>query len=137
MNNKYHDLSQVNINSFMEARPELPQTVFGCLQTMIREAIKTRSNLLLCGDSFRGVGKTCLLLDFKRGDNLLTLTRRQSELKEPYTPLQLVLTEYNNKNSYKPIILVDDIDERHALRLINQGNIVIGFVKRECYDYVI
>lgn len=137
MNNKYHDLSQVNINSFMEARPELPQTVFGCLQTMIREAIKTRSNLLLCGDSFRGVGKTCLLLGFKRGDNLLTLTRRQSELKEPYTPLQLVLTEYNNKNSYKPIILVDDIDERHALRLINQGNIVIGFVKRECYDYVI
>ncbi|WP_459585923.1 hypothetical protein, partial [Enterobacter asburiae] len=83
-------------------------------------------NLLLCGDSFRGVGKTRLLLDFKRGDNLLTLSRRQSELKEPYTPLQLVLAEYNNKNSYKPIILVDDIDERYALRLINQGNIVIG-----------
>lgn len=130
MNNKYHNLSQVNINSFMEARPGLPQTVFGCLQTMIREAIKTRSSLLLYGDSFRGVGKTRLLLDFKRGDNLLTLTRRQSELKEPYTPLQLVLTEYNNKNSYKPIILVDDIDERYALRLINQGNIVIGFVRR-------
>ena len=78
-----------------------------------------------------------MLLDFKRGDNLLTLTRRQSELKEPYTPLQLVLTEYNNKNSYKPIILVDDIDERYALRLINQGNVVIGFVRRKCYDYVI
>ena len=128
-NKKYTYVNQVSIDTFAN-NTKLARQTYQYLRSMIIEAIKSRDNLLISGDGFRGVGKTRMLLEIKRDNNLITLVRRQSELKEPYTPLQLVLSEYNNKTSYKPIILVDDILEEHVVRLINQGNIVIGFVKR-------
>lgn len=100
-NKKYTYVNQVSIDTFAN-NTKLARQTYQYLRSMIIEAIKSRDNLLIFG----------------------------SELKEPYTPLQLVLSEYNHKTSYKPIILVDDILEEHVVRLINQGNIVIGFVNR-------
>lgn len=128
-NKKYTYVNQVSIDTFAN-NTKLARQTYQYLRSMIIEAIKSRDNLLIFGDGFRGVGKTRMLLEIKRDNNLITLVRRRSELKEPYTPLQLVLSEYNHKTSYKPIILVDDILEEHVVRLINQGNIVIGFVNR-------
>ena len=128
-NKKYTYVNQVNIDTFAN-NTKLARQTYQYLRSMIIEAIKSRDNLLISGDGFRGVGKTRMLLEIKRDNNLITLVRRRSELKEPYTPLQLVLLEYNHKTSYKPIILVDDILEEQVVRLINQGNIVIGFVNR-------
>ena len=108
---------------------------FSSLKNIIANAIHFKKHILLDGSLIKGMGKSQALADLSAAYQLLVLTFLDKQSKEiknkDKNSISIALSQWNEDNPMVEkgkIILVDDIPRAEALKLINDGYIVIGFI---------
>lgn len=113
---------------------------YNSLKNIIVNAIHFKKHILLDGNLIRSMGKSQTLADLSAAYQLLVLTFLDKQSKEiknkDKNSISIALSQWykNVPNKDVPIvekgeiILVDDIPRAEALKLINDGYIVIGFI---------
>lgn len=108
---------------------------YNSLKNMIVNAIHFKKHILLDGNLIRGMGKSQTLADLSAAYQLPILTfldKLSKQLKNKNeNSMSMTLSQWNREcfiAEKETIILVDDIPRAEALKLINKGYIVIGFV---------
>ncbi|MCR1959906.1 hypothetical protein CWE04_11200 [Thomasclavelia cocleata] len=108
---------------------------FNSLKSIIANAIYFKKHILLDGSLIRGMGKSQTLTDLSEAYQLLVLTfsdKHSKEIKNKNeNSISIALSQWNKEPPIiekGKIILVDDIPRAEALKLINNGYIVIWFV---------
>lgn len=108
---------------------------FSSLKNIIANAIHFKKPVLLDGSLIKGMGKSQTLADLGAAYQLLVLTFSDKQSKEiknkNENSISIALSQWNKDTPIIEkgrIILVDDIPRAEALKLINNGYIVIGFV---------
>lgn len=108
---------------------------YNSLKNIIVNAIHFKKHILLDGNLIRGMGKSQTLADLSAAYQLPVLTfldKQPKQLKNKNeNSMPMTLSQWNREcfmSEKETIILVDDIPRAEALKLVNDGYIVIGFV---------